>query len=148
MSDWPWGSDTLPSPAIPPERTLEGFLGLEWIELTSTSAHVRFRTRENLMQPFGLLHGGTVSAVAESVASAATVSAVWCDGLTVAGLSNTASFLRPITSGTVDVAALLRHRDQREWLWSHEFRDERRKLCAIVDVLIAVRPRRREPESA
>jgi 1,4-dihydroxy-2-naphthoyl-CoA hydrolase len=139
MPNTPWALAALPEPAIPLERTFEGFLALEWIELTSATAHVRFETREDLKQPLGLLHGGIYSAVAETVASVATVHAVWRDGLVAAGLSNSASFLRPITSGAVDVVARLRHHDDREWLWSHEFRDHEQRLCAIVDVTIAVR---------
>jgi 1,4-dihydroxy-2-naphthoyl-CoA hydrolase len=140
MIDHPWNAVSLPTPLIPLERTFEGFLDLEWVELTPTSAHVRFQVRENLKQPFGLLHGGIYCAVAETVASLATLHEVWRDGLIGTGLSNSASFLRPITVGTVDVVARLRNRDDREWLWSHEFRDEQSRVCALVDVTIAVRP--------
>jgi 1,4-dihydroxy-2-naphthoyl-CoA hydrolase len=136
----PWDRATLPSPLIPLERTFEGFLGLEWLELTLTSAHVRFEVRENLKQPLGLLHGGIYSAVAETIASVATVNAVWKDGFVGAGLSNYASFLRPITAGPVDVTAILRGHNEREWTWGHEFSDECDNLCALVDVTIAVRP--------
>jgi uncharacterized protein (TIGR00369 family) len=140
MTDRPWKLDSLPAPLIPLERTFEGFLGIEWLELTREFAHVRFQTRENLKQPLGLLHGGIYSAVAETVASVATVHAVWEDGYIGSGLSNSASFLRPVTSGPVDVTARLRHHDEREWLWGHDFRDEQGRLCALVDVTIAVRP--------
>jgi uncharacterized protein (TIGR00369 family) len=140
MTDWPWDLETLPAPLIPLQETFEGFLDLDWIELTSTSAHVRFEVRQNLKQPLGLLHGGIYCAVAETVASVATVRAVWREQLIGSGLSNHASFLRPITGGAVDVTARLRHRSDREWLWNHEFRDERDRLCALVDVTIAVRP--------
>jgi 1,4-dihydroxy-2-naphthoyl-CoA hydrolase len=139
MTARPWEDDTLPVPLVPLERTFEGFLGLDWLELTGTAAHVRFEIRENLKQPLGLLHGGIYCAVAETVASVATVRAVWNDGLIGSGLSNSASFLRPITAGTVDVRARLRGHDEREWLWNHEFRDEQERLCALVDVTIAVR---------
>jgi uncharacterized protein (TIGR00369 family) len=141
VSRSPWNRDELPSPAIPLPETFEGFLGLEWVDLTRESAHVRFQVRQNLKQPMGLLHGGIYSAVAETVASVATAAAVWRDGLAAAGLSNSASFLRPVTQGAVDVIARLRHHDEREWLWSHEFRDEQDRLCALVDVTIAVRSR-------
>ncbi len=140
MTSSPWDISALPAPAIPLERTFEGFLGVEWIELTDTTAHVRFEVRENLKQPLGLLHGGIYSAVAETVASVATVHAVWRDGLIGSGLSNTASFLRPVTAGVIDVHATLRGHDEREWVWSHEFVDEQGRLCAMVDVTIAVRP--------
>ncbi|MBV8943227.1 MAG: PaaI family thioesterase [Solirubrobacterales bacterium] len=141
MPERPWDHTGLPVPLIPLEQTFEGFLGLEWIELTSDSAHVRFEVRENLKQPLGLLHGGIYCAVAETVASVATVREVWRDGFVGMGMSNSASFLRPVTAGTVDVIAALRARGDREWLWTHDFRDEAGRLCALVNVTIAVRPR-------
>ena len=140
MTERPWLRGTLPVPLIPLERTFEGFLRLEWLELTEALARVRFTVRENLKQPLGLLHGGIYSAVAETVASVATVNAVWKDGLIGSGRSNSASFLRPVTTGSVHVTARLRHHDDREWLWSHDFRDDQERLCALVDVTIAVRP--------
>jgi uncharacterized protein (TIGR00369 family) len=102
--------------------------------------------RENLKQPLGLLHGGIYSAVAETVASVATANQVWRDGFISSGLSNSASFLRPVTEGTLDVVARCREHDEREWFWSHEFRDEHGRLCALVDVIIAVRPGPTPPE--
>jgi 1,4-dihydroxy-2-naphthoyl-CoA hydrolase len=142
MSDWPWDSDLLPKPLLPVETTFEGFLGLEWDEVSADSAAVHFMLRDDLRQPLGLMHGGVYSAVAETVASVATAMAVLHNGMTVSGLSNSAHFLRPVTEGSVRVNARCRHHDEREWLWSHEFRDDRDRLCAIVDVLIAVRPSR------
>jgi 1,4-dihydroxy-2-naphthoyl-CoA hydrolase len=135
----PWELAELPNPLIPVERTFEGFLDLQWLSLSEDSAHVTFQVRENLKQPLGLLHGGIYCAVAESVASVATVGAVWKHGMTGSGLSNSASFVRPLTDGLVDVLARLRGHDEREWLWGHEFRDEQGRLCALVDVTIAVR---------
>jgi 1,4-dihydroxy-2-naphthoyl-CoA hydrolase len=141
VSDSPglWDRASLPDPVIPLENSFEGWLGLQWLELDYDSAHVRFEIRENLKQPLGLLHGGIYSAVAETVASVATVNNVWRDGFVGSGLSNYASFLRPVTDGTLDVYATLRGHDDREWTWGHEFRDERERLCALVDVTIAVR---------
>lgn len=146
MTDWPWDMGTLPTPLIELGRTFEGFLGLEWLELTDDCARVSFSIRDELKQPLGLLHGGIYSAVAESVSSVATVRAVWRDGLIGSGLSNSASFLRPVTAGTVHVTARCRHHDDREWFWGNEFRDDQDRLCAIVDVTIAVRPMPQRPE--
>ena len=142
MNGLPWQSGQLPEPLIEIERTFEGFLDLEWLALARDAAHVRFEVRDDLRQPLGLLHGGIYCGVAETVASVATVANVWHDGMTAAGLSNSASFLRPIVAGTVDATARLRDHDDRQWLWSHEFRDARQRLCALVDVTIAVRRRR------
>jgi 1,4-dihydroxy-2-naphthoyl-CoA hydrolase len=95
-----------------------------------------------LEKQLGLVHGGIYSDVDETVASVATATAVLRDGMTVSGLSNSAQFLRPVTLGTVRVNARCRHHNEREWQWSQEFRDGRQRLCAIVDVWIAVRPSR------
>ncbi|HSC02660.1 MAG TPA: hotdog fold thioesterase [Solirubrobacteraceae bacterium] len=141
-----WDRASLPSPVIPLERSFEGWLDLEWLEFDRESAHVRLNVRENMRQPLGLLHGGIYSAVAETVASVATVAAVWEDGYVGSGLNNYASFLRPVTGGTLDVFAKLRGHDDREWTWGHEFRDEQGRLCALVDVTIAVRPATTQPE--
>jgi uncharacterized protein (TIGR00369 family) len=142
VSKRPWQQpQALPVPLIPVEQTFEGFLGLEWIELAADSAHVRLKVREDLKQPLGLLHGGIYCAVAETIASVATVKQVWRDGFIGSGLNNSASFLRPVTHGTLDVFAKCRAHDEREWFWNHEFRDEQGRLCALVDVTIAVRPR-------
>jgi len=137
----PWEGEQLPAPLIALERTFEGFLDLRWCSLSDSAAHVRFCVRDDLKQPLGLLHGGIYCAVAETVASVATVRAVWREGMIGSGVNNSASFLRPVTDGVVDVHARCRGHDEREWVWSHEFKDEQGRLCALVTVTIAVRPR-------
>lgn len=134
-----WRDVELPPTRLAPERAFDAFLGLEWIELSDESAVVTFAARDELKQAFGLLHGGIYSAVAESVASLATIRVVWRDGLMAQGLSNCASFIRPVTDGIVRVTAARRGHDEREWLWGHQFHDEAGRLCALVDVTIAVR---------
>jgi len=139
----PWilpGVD-LPEPLIPLERTFEGFLDLDWLELTDELARARFTVRDELKQPLGLLHGGIYSAVAETLASVATVAAVWKDGYVGSGLSNRASFLRPVTAGTLEAVCRLRgETEDRHWVWGTDFVDEEGRSCALVDVTVAVRP--------
>ena len=57
--------------------------------------------RDELKQPAGLVHGGVYAAMAESMASIATALAVFEQGDIAMGLSNSTSFLRPITEGVV-----------------------------------------------
>ncbi len=136
-----WARADLPAPVIPLERSFEGFLDLEWLDLSDELVRVRLAVRENLKQPLGLLHGGIYSAVAETIASVGTVAGVWNDGFVAAGMSNNASFLRPVTSGTMEATSRRRSREDDRWVWATDFVDEQGKLCAIVDVTIAVRPR-------
>jgi 1,4-dihydroxy-2-naphthoyl-CoA hydrolase len=138
---WTLPGEDMPTPLIPLERTFEGFLDLDWIELTEELARVRFEVREILKQPLGLLHGGIYSAVAETIASLATAVAVWKDGFTAAGMSNNASFLRPVTSGALEAVGRRRGRERDRWLWTIDFLDQQGRLCALVEVTLAVRPR-------
>ena len=131
----------LPEPAIPLDRSFEGFLDLDWIELTGELARARFEVRDDLKQPLGLLHGGIYSAVAETLASVATVAAVWQDGLAGAGMSNRASFLRPVTAGRIEAICRLGGTTvDGFWVWNTDFLDEQGRSCAIVEVTFAVRP--------
>jgi len=138
---WSLPGVDLPPAVIPAERSFEGFLDLDWLELTDELARARFEVREDLKQPLGLLHGGIYSAVAETLASVATVAAVWKHGYAGAGMSNRASFLRPVTSGRLEAICRLQGKtDEQYWLWATDFVDEQGRSCALVDVTFAVRP--------
>ena len=126
-----------------PWRDIPGFDGLYGLVVDTMSdeeitAHVV--VRDELRQPAGLLHGGVLASMAESMASVATWCAVRDDGLTAQGLANQTSFLRPIVDGTVHATARRRHRGRSTWVWEVEMTDDDGRLCALVRMTIAVRP--------
>jgi 1,4-dihydroxy-2-naphthoyl-CoA hydrolase len=123
-------------------RTLDGTLGVEWLEATEEKARARIPVADKLRQPMGLVHGGVFSALAESLASAATYLAVRDEGMVAVGLSNQTSFMRPITAGTIHGEAKRRHRGRTTWLWDVEITDDEGRLCALSRVTMAVRPAR------
>lgn len=114
--------------------------GLEILALGEESAKARVRVRDELRQPLGLLHGGVLASIAESLASLATAVAVLPGGHTAMGLSNQTSFLRPITQGSVEAEASRLHRGRTTWVWDVRFSDDQGRLCAITRMTIAVRP--------
>ncbi len=130
-----------PSPTVEPARTLDGTLGFEVLEAGAELARGRFPVTDRTMQPYGLVHGGAYAALAESLASRATASAVAEEGSIAVGLSNHTSFLRPVTGGTVHAEARRRHRGRTTWLWEVDFTDDEGRLSALARVTIAVRPR-------
>ena len=119
----------------------EGVLGLEFTELTDEVVRSRVRVREELKQPFGLVHGGIYAAIAESLASWGTAAAVVGEGKIAVGLSNQTSFLRPVTEGHINAVATCRHRGRTTWVWEVELQDDAGRLCALTRVTIAVRDR-------
>jgi 1,4-dihydroxy-2-naphthoyl-CoA hydrolase len=126
------------------ERTLDGTLGFEALELGDELARGRVKVEDRIKQPLGLVHGGVYAALAESLCSAATFQAVAPGGMVAVGLSNHTSFLRPVTDGTVHAEARRRHAGRTTWVWEVEFADDDGRLCALTRVTMAVRPARRD----
>jgi 1,4-dihydroxy-2-naphthoyl-CoA hydrolase len=116
-------------------------IGTEWLSDDPDDARVRLRIRDELRQPFGLMHGGVMSTLVESVCSRATAGAVYDDGMAAMGQSIDVSFIRPVTEGAVEVRAKARHRGHTTWIWECEVVNEEGKLCALARMTIAVRRR-------
>jgi uncharacterized protein (TIGR00369 family) len=126
--------------AVPLERSFDGLYGLELVaqELPAGPLHARVRVRGELCRA-GVLHGGVLCAVAESLASQGTMASVAGEGRAAMGLSNETSFLRPFTSGHVHAEARAVHRGRSTWVWTVDLRDDAGRLGAASRVTVAVR---------
>lgn len=122
-------------------RNLGELIGVEYLGSTPDGARARLPVTDAVRQPFGIVHGGAMATIAESLCSRATSEAVAADGMVAVGQSNQASFLRPVSSGHVNVEATVRHRGRTTWVWDCELSDDDDQLCALVRMTIAVRPR-------
>ena len=127
---------------VPYAATLDGTLGFEVHELAPDRAVASFRVTDAVRQRVGLVHGGAYAALAEMLASEATVAEVLGDGMIGVGLSNDSKFLRPVSDGTVTATANLLHRGRTTWVWDVTFTDDAGRTCAASRVTIAVRERR------
>jgi 1,4-dihydroxy-2-naphthoyl-CoA hydrolase len=117
----------------------DALIGTEWLDDDPAQARVRVQMRDDLRQPVGLLHGGVISSLIESVCSRATALAVMGDGMIAMGQSIGVSFIRPVTAGHAEVVARARHRGRTTWVWDAEVLDASNKLCALAQMTIAVR---------
>jgi uncharacterized protein (TIGR00369 family) len=123
-------------------RGFDALYGLELLSYSDSEVRARVAVREELKQPAGLVHGGVYAAIAESLASLATAVAVASEGSTAMGLSNSTSFLRPITEGAIHARATRLHRGRTTWVWDVRFSDDADHTCAVTRMTIAVRPPR------
>lgn len=114
--------------------------GLELLSVSDTEVRAQLTVRPEVKQPAGLLHGGVYAAMAESMASIATALGVAPNGDMAMGLSNSTSFLRPITEGVVHALATRLHRGRTTWVWDVRFADEAGRTCALTRMTVAVRP--------
>jgi 1,4-dihydroxy-2-naphthoyl-CoA hydrolase len=115
-------------------------VGTEVLSDDPDDARLRVKVRDELRQPVGLIHGGVLSTLVESVCSRATAMAVIDEGMVAMGQSISVSFVRPITDGHVEVRARAPHRGRTTWVWECEVLDAEQRLCATAMMTIAVRP--------
>ena len=131
----------LPGIVVPPEDTFDALYGMRRLEIDEHTARGEVDVRREILQPWGLVHGGIYASMAESLASWATAMIVVPEGQMAMGLSNNTSFLRPVSAGTVHGVGVAVHRGRMSWVWDVEMRDDQGRLCATARVTIAVRPR-------
>lgn len=113
--------------------------GLRVLSCSEEEASGSIDVRDELRQPMGLLHGGVFASIAESLSSMATAIFVHHEGKIAMGLSNSTSFMRPVTSGRVHAQARRIHKGRTTWIWDVHFTDEAGRLCAATRMTVAVR---------
>jgi 1,4-dihydroxy-2-naphthoyl-CoA hydrolase len=129
-----------PIEGYPVAGTLDDVLGFELLESGPERCRARFAVEKRVQQPMGLVHGGAYAALAESMVSATTHTAVMGEGNFAVGQSNSTNFFRPATEGHVHADATPIHRGRSSWVWDVTFTDDADRLCAASRVTIAVRP--------
>jgi uncharacterized protein (TIGR00369 family) len=92
------------------------------------------------LQPYGIVHGGVYSSLAEALASWGTHQTVFEHGMGAIGQSINVTFLRPVTEGRIHADARAIHRGRTSWVWDVEMSDDAGRLCATARMLVAVRP--------
>ena len=95
--------------------------------------------RDELRQPMGILHGGVLASLVESVCSMATAKAVFAENRVAMGQNISVNFLRPVSAGGIEVRAEAIHRGRMTWVWRAEVLDSDGRTCAAAQMTIAVR---------
>jgi 1,4-dihydroxy-2-naphthoyl-CoA hydrolase len=131
----------LPPPFDRMRSPFDELIGGEILSADPDDARARVEMREQLAQPFGLMHGGVYSSGIEGLCSLATAVAVWGDGMIAMGQAINVNFVRPITAGAAEVRARARHRGRTTWIWDAEVLDAEGNLCATGTMTMAVRTR-------
>jgi 1,4-dihydroxy-2-naphthoyl-CoA hydrolase len=131
-----------PGQFLPVERTLFGTLGVEVVEVTDDVIKGRMPVEDRIRQSYGIVHGGAMSTIAESLASIGTAQGVLAKGKIAMGQEINASFMRPISKGHVNALARVRRRGRTAWNWDVEITDDEGRLCALLRATIAVRDAR------
>ena len=126
---------------IPESACLDGVLGFEVVSIGDGEAVARFPIADAVRQRFGLVHGGAYAALAEMIATEATVAQVHQGGFAAMGTANDTSFLKSARGEWITARARARHRGRTTWVWEVDHTDGEDRLVAVSRVTIAVRPK-------
>jgi 1,4-dihydroxy-2-naphthoyl-CoA hydrolase len=120
-------------PAATPSH-FDELIGLKVLEATPDGVTATFEITPQLQQPYGILHGGVLCSVVESVGSIS--GAVWSGG-SVVGTSNHTNFIRASREGTLTARSTPIHRGRTQQLWDVEITDAQDRLIAKGQLRLA-----------
>ena len=127
------------------EKTMDGAIGTQVLELGENFVSGRLPVSDAVRQPYGIVHGGAIAALAESLTSMATARAVMEEGKIAMGQELNVSFMRPITKGHVNAYCRLRRKGRTAWNWEVEVSDDEGRICALLRATTAVRDAPAQP---
>lgn len=104
-------------------------MGVTFVSATKDEVRAQMVVGPQHLQPQGLVNGGVLCGLVESVGSVGGALHV-ADGKFVVGVENHTSFLRPVRSGTLLAVARPIHIGARSQLWQTDILDEAGKLVA------------------
>ena len=114
--------------------SFDDLIGLVLDEATPDGVTAHFEITPQLLQPYGILHGGVLCSVVETVGSVS--GAVWSGGAVV-GTANTTNFIKATRSGTLTARSTPVHRGRTQQLWDIDITDADGRLVAKGSLRLA-----------
>jgi uncharacterized protein (TIGR00369 family) len=110
------------NPNLTTPSELMALLDIQFDERTPTRVTGSVAADERHHQPWGQVHGGLYATVVESFATTGAFEAVRDRGERAVGVANSTDFLRPHSSGRLEVVAIPVHQGRTQQLWQVELR--------------------------
>jgi 1,4-dihydroxy-2-naphthoyl-CoA hydrolase len=111
-------------------------LGIEFTEVGADRTVLSLEITPELLQPYGILHGGVHCALVETAASFGA--ALWIgDRGQVVGVANHTNFLRAVGSGRITAVATPIYRGRTQQLWQVVISDEGGREVARGELRLA-----------
>ncbi len=124
--------------------TLIDLLGIRFTGFTATSVEATMQIEPHHHQPMGVVHGGALMALAETVGSGGSFLLVDPEEYQVFGSTVNSQHLSPAREGVLYATATLRVKGDFKHIWDVEIRDEKDKLISISRVTNSIKPRKQE----
>lgn len=126
------------------QGTLIEGLGIRFTAFTGTTVEAVMPVTPRLFQPMGVVHGGALIAMAETVGSAGSFLLVDPEHYSVMGSVIHSQHLAPVSEGILHAVATLRVKGDFKHIWDVEIKEEKGKLISVSRVTNSVKPRKVE----
>jgi 1,4-dihydroxy-2-naphthoyl-CoA hydrolase len=124
------------------KNTFMELLGIVFTAHTETTLDAEMKITPSLYQPMGVVHGGALISLAESVGSAASYLLVDPDLFHVLGSSVNSQHISPAKEGTLYARATLQVKADFKHVWDVAINDDAGKLISISRVTNSVKPKK------
>ena len=112
--------------------------GLVFTHAEPDRVSAKIAITESHLQPYGIVHGGVLAGMVESLCSVGAALSVLEEERSAVGLENSTSFLRAIRSGVLQGTATPVHQGRRSQVWAAEIRDDQGRRVATGRVRLLV----------
>jgi len=123
------------------KNTLMETLSIEYTEIGDNYLIARMPVNERVHQPDGVLHGGAMVALGESVGSAAAIVFMDTSKYSVRGIEISANHVKGIREGFVYAKAKPLHLGRTTQVWDIKITDEDNNLISAVKLTTIALPK-------
>lgn len=114
------------------QNTLMETLDITYEDVGTDYLVAKMPVTSKVHQPDGVLHGGAMVALAESVGSAASYILLDIENFYIRGIEISANHVKSVKEGDVFAKATLLHKGKTTQLWDIKIRDEQQQLISSV----------------
>jgi len=112
------------------QGTFAGVLGMEFTLLSSDRVEATLKVRQEHKQPWGILHGGAVMTLADTVAGAGAYMNL-AQGQETVTVELKINLIGAVREGSIRAEAVPLHRGKTTSIWETRITDETGKLVAV-----------------
>ncbi len=123
-------------------NTLMETLHIKYIDVGDDFLTAEMPVNSGVHQPDGVLHGGAMVALAESVGSAACFIFLDAENYMIRGLEISANHIKSIASGKVFATATFLHKGKTTQVWNILLKDEEGKLISACKLTTICLPKK------
>jgi uncharacterized protein (TIGR00369 family) len=123
------------------KNTLMETLSIEYVEIGEQHLVAKMPVNSKVYQPDGVLHGGAMVALAESVGSAAAIVFMDPSKFSIRGIEISANHVKSVRDGFVYANARPLHLGKTTQVWDIRITDEHKNLISAVKLTTIALPK-------